>query len=486
MASAHGRHCDPVRVLPDDLVALCLSFVGVETLLGAAQLVNRSWHHAIDGNLPAVWTDVQLQDPSVSNADLAEVVRKCRNQIRTLKITPQGLHAIRSLSNLRVLHICLLTKRSISPLLSSLPLLEELFVSYSIRHPGVNIVFPVMQHLRTFICRTCWLIKGIHNLHALSTLELAAVSVEASTPWPASLREFTIYDSSDFNPQLLDRIAALQHPTKLDTDWQFLYPSDPTSSFFTPPYEQFAFLSTFTSLHYLSTSSIDCPHIPFFTYISALTSLRELRLEGDLVSDQDLQCLRHLRSLHRLTFYCLLSVTSNGFKHVASLPNLIELTVVNCERIADYTPISSCTALRMLDIWEYRALSLAEVQAITQLSQLEELRVSTVLNDSNHVSMFCSIRSLRDLDLSHTGHHGAAMPRMHATVFSGLATVLSLERLLVSNIQIEEGSKLVDYLVQLPELYEIAVYCKSITEQDQFRIRDALPRLEVLQFDYRE
>lgn len=70
---------DPVAILPGDLVALCLSFLDVNTLLGVAQFVNHAWRDALDGGLPAVWHDVYV-DKAVTVAQLADIVSRCHDR----------------------------------------------------------------------------------------------------------------------------------------------------------------------------------------------------------------------------------------------------------------------------------------------------------------------------------------------------------------------------------------------------------------------
>lgn len=99
---------DPISRLPGDLAAICLSFLGVGTLLGVAQRVSRAWQAAIDGGLPAVWHAVRgTTGGHLSETQLVEIIRKSHGNAISFSasLATQSLHHVRSFSNLHILDL---------------------------------------------------------------------------------------------------------------------------------------------------------------------------------------------------------------------------------------------------------------------------------------------------------------------------------------------------------------------------------------------
>lgn len=222
--------------------------------------------------------------------------------------------------------------------LHHLVLLEHFTVGYA-----SDVVFPPRRllFLKTVRCVWCTTVKGLHNLPALARLELTGSTVQADSEWPASLREVTILNHPKFKPEIVDRIAALQSPVVLVTDWSFAHHPH-KEKFFTPPYDQLSFLPHFTTLQRLvfdtTHGGTDLSLLPqiVFNYLGAMVSVRELELNSVNATDQDLQCLVYLTNLRSVTLCHVDPITSKGLLHASSLPHLAKLCITDCPSVRDY------------------------------------------------------------------------------------------------------------------------------------------------------
>lgn len=478
------RCFDPVADMPGDMAALCLSFLDVPMLLGVAQHVSHTWRYAIDGGLPGVWFDV-----SVAGVRLAEVVQRSRSRIRNIHLTRittavvDGMSSMRSLANLRVLHIGAyprLCQWSISAILPSFPLLEELVTEWC-----SGIVLPALQFLRTVDCRHCNEVKGLHSLPSLTKLYSMGCSVDSSLPWSPSIRSVTIRASS-YNPQVIHRLAALQQLAALTTDWTFVAGRTSnhltTPSFFTPPYSQLSFLAEFTSLERLDVNLLShCPAAILFNYLDAMTSLRDLTLHGGDMTDQDMQCLAQLTQLQFLSLQHIRKITSHSLDHLAVLPNLTKLDIVYCSLVSDFSPVCRCAQVRELLLSDHEHLmTLAEADALSQLKHIEVLVLELKFSISpDCLPRICTMRSLLQLCVC------ACDEIAPWTTFSVLLSLSSLQKLHMP-IKAEYLPKLVECLVQMPKLTDITLgsSVSEISAQDRARLRSALPRLEKLGKEY--
>lgn len=473
------RAFDPTVDLPGDLTAICLSFVGVRTLLVSAQRVNRAWRDAINGGLPAVWRDVQLDDPA---AMMPQVVQKSHGGIRSLRIVSvtltSAVNHIRSFSTLRVLDIGipLRAECTISPVLPSLLLLEDLSVRNS-----RGIIFPPLQFLKSVRVNACKMVQGLHNLHALTKLDVRTCSVDNEGAWPTSLREVSIFTHpvQARNPRIVERIAALQHLVLLATDWSFAAVDFSFNTVFIPPYDQLSFLPGFTSLQQLAVRfSYNNPlQQAVFNQLGAMTFLRELKLEEVVQTGQCMQCLAQLTNLHSLTLSDLHTLTTEGIRHVSALPNLTRLAINVCVSINDYSFVGLCTQLRELKLFHrHHQLSLAEVLAISRLQHVTKLDLAAQLANPALFSHFLTMCSLRHL---HMWYWDDSDNPASPAAFSSLPNLTRLESISIFPIEKDSISKMVDYLVQMPTLRSIALPTKLGVE-DTARLRAALPRLETI------
>lgn len=474
---------DPVAALPGDLAALCLSYVESDDLLKHAQRVSRAWRDAIDGGLPAVWFHGVHLTSTATDAQLAEVVRKSHGAMRTLtlqgiaNLTVQGLDIIRSLSDLRHLGIGFgHAPHPFATFQPSFPLLEDLYISYADEHDRVEIEFPPLMHLKSVWLMGCK-VKGVHNLSSLTKLDCiaCAVDVDAEETWPASLRDVGMHQVVA-NPRVLDRIAAIPQLVAISTDWSFAAAN--------AQHDPLSFLSGFT----LQRLFVTCvahrfPLDPLFNILSLMTSLRELNITVFLgiVTGEHLESVAQLTNLRELTITTARDDSFYRFPdhclQIVSpiLPQLHGLAL-SCEQISDYSLIASCSQLRRLRIVRPgHTLSLAEVQAISQLQHLESLDLDAGFADINHFSHLCALRSLRNLDFN----GGAVIP---ATAFSGLPALCYLEAICIYSIKDEDLPRLVGCLVQMPKLRSVVTnYTNTaLSAEDEQMLRDALPRLEIL------
>lgn len=481
------RCIDPIKDLSSDVVTHWLTFVGVHSLLGAVRHVNHEWRHAINSGLSALWQEVFLRGYTHTQERLKEIARRSHGRIESLKVnspvSTKGLRHISSLSSLRVLRIKLINEGVpvTDAVLSSFPVLEELAFD-----TATTVVFPPMQHLKTVECSAYQSIKGLRNLSALTHLHTSCWDVEADYPWPASLRELAIY-GHQVNSHILERIAALQQQlTSFDTDWSFAY--NTAQTLFTPPFDQLSFLANFNTMQRLShgfSRSNSPPPKVVFAYMGSMLSLREFTLSHASPTEEDLQVLSQLTNLTRLDFSRVNTLTTQNLLHICSLPNLASLGLVTCTHITDYTPVGKCSRLRELTIIhgeeEEHRLALAEVTAITQLPQLETICMMCALADPRTFSLFCNMRSLREIQWFKWRH----APPIPATALASLPSLTHLERFSVCSIKAVD--RLVDYLVQMPSLRYIDLpYIQgsaNIEESPYYaRLRDALPRLQDLSF----
>lgn len=464
---------DPISDLPGDLAALCLTFVDVRSLLLAAQRVNHAWHHAIDGGLPAVWRGIHLggtmsgdnrHDPLVENA-----AQKSHGAIKTLRasllysrLSAQGVNHIRTLCNLRVLSLQL-SACSIGPVLPYLPLLEDLSIACS-----DDITFPPLHFLNSVCCKHCQCVKGLHNLPSLTRLDVVWSDLDAEDIWPASLREVSIFYHDQLVPQLIDRIAALQQPTEIATDWSFAKPYNQTLFLLFPDPDQLSFLQAFTTLQRFTVAFVFPTHI-VYEYLPSMMSIRELTLRHVSATAQDMQCLAQLASLQHLS---LTEIDRPAFSHVSRIPNLTSLHVSSCANVDDYSSLGSCSKLRELFIRDTgHTMPLAEFQALTRLEHIVSLKLIFYHIDASALSHLSAMRGLRELCV------WSSNGRITYSSFASLPSLYLLEDICVYPILAENISDLVDCLVQMTRLRCICVG-RTLTTHQEARLRDALPRLE--------
>lgn len=267
-----------------------------------------------------------------------------------------------------------------------------------------------------------------------------------------------------------DSIAALPQLTQLATDWSFVNFRRRPQLFGKMP-------ATLISLRRLTVSDPYPPRIPssLFDWLGALADLRDLELAWVRASDEDLHCLSSLTNLQRLSITHNEAMTTQGFHRICALPNIRSLNIRNCKSVADISPVSKCAQLKELSIASYDYLSIAEVQAIAQLHQLEKLWLDGAFQDVRSVAYFCTMRSLRTLAFF---EHCL---RCDETSLASLPNLCLLEDLTIPFVY--NFHTLVDYLRQMPRLRRICIlaYFDASTE-DVMRLRDALPRLETLEF----
>lgn len=478
------RSCfDPVADLPGELAAICLSFLGPPAVLGVAQHVSRTWRNAIDGSLPAVWHDVNLEHINLTDALLTEVVRKSHGAVMTLKFcrstTTVDADHICSLHNLRILHLdltALFYKETFSLVLPSFPLLEDLEVRGCC---AFDVVLPPLHFLTRMYCSSSRSLTNLHNLPSLNNLYVFQCSVDASEPWPASLRDVTILNHRAYDQRVVERIAGLPHLVSLDTDWSFL-PADYQAIFFAPPYDQLSFLANIVTLEKFSIyPHIIVHHTVLFPYLGAMSSLRDLRMQYARTTDQDLQVLSQLTHLHTLNLSLLNTITSESIRVIACVvPNLTNLTIKYCPYIADYSPVGLCSQLTSLEIVDdgNRLLAISEQRAIAQLPLLKSLVLCMRMRDTIDMSAICTLRSLRKLDVINVAYN--TLP-VSAQTISLLSAISSLEYIRIHTVKAKDLPVLVDILVQMPKLRVISMG-SNFSAQDKKRLRDALPRLEKL------
>lgn len=462
---------DPVLDLPEDLAAHCLSFLDARSLLITVWRVNHAWRDAIDGGLPAVWRDMSLRE-QLSAAQLAEVARRSHGRIFLLdgQVLEDGMQVIHSFSGLRVLRTSTPPNSgcSVSPVLSCFPLLEALTVN----HETVPVVIPPLQALKAIRCSRCHSINGLHNLPALTKLDINATALQEGDAWPASLRDVVIRNYPKYDPGVVDRIAALQQPVSIDSDWWFVW-----SDIHSLPPDNLSFLASFSTLQRLVT---DLPHrfiSPFFSYLSAMatSSLRELDIRSGAITDERLQRLSSLTNLQTVSLHCSGEMTSEGLRHVCELPALTSLCLNCCSSVTDYSHVGRCSHLRELRITHH---SCVDVRAVTQLQHLENLELC--FHDIPHdlIRDLCTMSSLRHLSVC--GIY--CEPSMPATVFASLPTLTALESIRVPQVHpVGQLVELVDYLVGIPMLRRIELHEENkVDAQDEARLREALPRLETI------
>lgn len=476
------RFCfDPVVDLPGDLAALCLAFLDYQNLLRHALGVSREWRDAIDGGLPGVWYDVSLGD----DARLQMVVQKSRGRIMTLdgffahSLSTQDLGSIRLLTNLRVLELFFgRADWSLTDQLSSLAKLEQFSVSATV-WTKITVRFPPLPCLRVVRCK-CNEVNGLHNLPALTNLELRRCNVDASIAWPASLREVTIYSHPTLNHQVVDRIAALQQPIKLATDWSFAVSESCSRSDVTEfANYRLSFLAGFTTLQHLAIDQYSFPLSPLILHIAAIPSIRKLSLtEGAGLQDEDLRCLSQLTNLQSLQLRCIVGPSSQGLRHLSALPSLTTLTLAYLNHVHDYSSVGLCSHLRELTIFTSlpRKLRIAEVEAIVKLHLLQTISLFTAFEDVGHclhaLRELVSLRELAVMDYSDGWVPVAS--------FSTLLALSLLEKLQLQRVRQQDTSELLDHLVHLPTLRCIQLSRIRLSDQDKSRLREALPRLELL------
>lgn len=460
---------DPVADLPGDLAAICLSFVSVRTLLCHAQRVSRAWNNAIGGGLPAVWHHVIFLRSDLADDALAVVASKSRGNTMSLssRVSSSGLQHVCAMPSLKVLRIAV-NDFSLTPVLPCLSLLEELYVSGSVRPRSARdgIVFPPLPFLTNLSCCCMESVGGLRNLPALTKLKLRYSSMQDDDAWSASLRDVTIFCHKP-SSTVFHLIAALQHPVRLATDWSFLSNTshDPHSS-----------LPSFSTLQHLCVSR-RCSS----AFFSALNALRELELVGTVTTDYDVQCLTQLTNLQRVKIVCT-RLSTHGFRRVCSMPSLTALSMTNCDSIVDYSALQLCSHLQRLSIYFCsQGDTLKGLQAIAELKYLEKLNLC--IRPNNHLfSQFGNMRHLHKLHIQDSDVAGGIDPiETPSAVFAYLPLLHYLESIRLPLL--DSVVDALDCLVQMPRL-RCVLLANRLSDNERSRLRDSLPRLEVLGEDY--
>lgn len=494
MADEQSMHrFDPIADMPGDLVALWLSFVDIPSRLGIAQFVSHAWREAIGGDMPAVWHDVCCER-RLNNSQMVDVVCKSRGHIRKLRLhviaSPECLPVIQSLRDLRVLHISFIRHHPLfAAVMPSLTLLNELSVDGAACLPAgplldrISVDIPTLPVLHTLRCTSCGRISGLHNLPSLTTLDVQrcdTITVDAGVAWPASLRQVTIFNHRACDFRVLERIAALHHPTLLETDWSFAYFLNET---FRRPGDQLAFLGGFSTLQRFTVlrDSVS-PLLPtddLIECIGAMVSLRELTLMDICMRDKHLRLLTQLTNLQNVTISGYHQLTDEGVRILCAIPNITGLSI-EYWRATSFVDIRQCKQLKTLRIRQnlprHSCLSEASLLSIVQLTQLEKLELQACFERPNNILL--SLREMprvRDLFVKDLGVDG-----IDARSFSALLTMSSLQTLRIDPIRKDDLPLLVDCLVQMPSLRHIYIAGCDLepTPQIEQSLRDTLPRLE--------
>lgn len=382
---------DPVCYLPEDVAAFCFSFLDSRSLLDTVQHVSHAWHKAVGSR--AVWRDVRLPDTSMTNAGLVEIVRKSRGATNTLR----GLDAsdmsewclqacFHTLSHLRVLKITPYAYGSLKhlgPLLSHLPLLEDLSVKWYYH----SLRFPHLPFLRSVKCHYGGSkLKCLYNLPSLTKLDVRECSVDTSHAWPASLRHISIsYDEWD-DTNVFNRVASLHQLESLHMDLSFCY-----------SLPELSFLSSLTSLQHFSIHSSGLAIAS--NVQGSLASLRKLNLHYSNVTDEQLQRIANLPNLQDLSIRFAPLLTNNTLRLICTtLPNLSKLHLFSCDNITDYSYLPMCGTLRELCIAhsKKKRIALAQIKAISNMQQLVSLTLWTYLFNTG-VDIFSYLRNMRGL-----------------------------------------------------------------------------------------
>lgn len=213
-----------------------------------------------------------------------------------------------------------------------------------------------------------------------------------------------------------------------------------------------------------------------------MTSLRQLKLAKCRVTEQDLECLVRLANLEFLTFSHVKPLFGNTLvvSCLAQLPRIATLCIEECRHATDYSFISACTQLRELSLCHNfdpdRQLSRAEMEAIAQLHRLEKLSLLVPLQHPHMFSLFCNhLQHLSELKV----WYSYRKPPVPAAALSSLPALSRLETFWLAPLRCEDFGMLVDCMVQMPRLRRVQLQHR-LSDQDEARLRDALPRLETL------
>ena len=183
--------------------------------------------------------------------------------------------------------------------------------------------------------------------------------------------------------------------------------------------------------------------------VPRLHSLRDLEL-ADEVSDADLSIIVAVKSLRSLKL-SRAAVTDVGMKKLARLPELSELSLVDCKGLTD-----------------------AGLEPIGRLKRLECLSLKGTNVTDTGLREVAKLRALKSLDLSGTNIDDAGL--------SGFTTLTSLERLTLNFTNIgDAGLKSLSRLATLRMIY---VRSTLVTKNGVDRMRAERPRINV--YDDRE
>lgn len=496
---------DPVSDLPGELSSMCLSFLDVCSLLYTVRDVNNAWCNAIDGGLPALWRDVRVFEHTLfDDTDLKEMVRSSRGAIHTLVLRPtlySGIStrrlkaAFRSLRDLRVLsigpgafHIGPRDHRTFGQILSHIPLLEQL----SIDAHNHLIMFPPLPFLTSLTCRCCSSLKGLHNLPSLTRLDMGHCYVKANDAWPHTLVDIFIFDHKEFEPRLLDRIASLHQPTSIQTDWSFAH-KPPHNTLFKPPYDQLAFLSSFSTLRRLTvvspdSGSSDINHASttgtispdvIFNVLGSVTSLVSLELNIENATDQHLRCVSLRSNLQELSLTFTPFLTNATLRLICtSLPSLTKLFLQECHHITDFSYINMCSSLQELHIDHLSRCpaSLKQLRQITSLPKLVSLSLRIcVFEKYDAFSYICDIPNIREITLSF--HDAFTVPVIMVEIWPFLLPTCIGSRL--NRLR----QRLFECLAHMPTLTHVSLPNMLFLRKDEALLSASLPRLSSLQFD---
>lgn len=446
-----------------DLRACILSHLCIKDRLCVASILNKAWNDAI--NHPLVWDKVNLWRVHATDYFMEQFAafftkrNICPGAVTDLdvqEVTSDGLEHLFSLSGISQLDVHGVDGDHIAFVQRELPRFGKLSqLRLKGGWDGIDFTLPLLPHLTDLsIEGESGGVAGLRQQPNLTHLMFSQCSGSfEADDFPPSLRHLAMLFDNE------DPVEGQQHIVELP-NLTHLHTSQPTSLFLFLSHNnelslrfQCANLTSLTisddesaaeyshieciaqQLHHLQELEISSSNITGAAIgaISTMASLRRLTLEGPTnhVGDSDLQPLRTLTNLQYVALRRFPHITEQCLVHIASLPQLSEIDLLECPCITSVFPLCACVglrALRLRDETRYsdtdsRPLPSSLARSLSSLSALHTLQLSFSPTDQDMSMILGKLCSLRSLEIN------ARKALFSSSSLALLPNLSSLERL---------------------------------------------------------
>jgi Leucine-rich repeat (LRR) protein len=233
-----------------------------------------------------------------------------------------------------------------------------------------------------------------------------------------------------------------------------------------------------------------------FAHVASCTNLERLWIGGFRVvlSDDALRSIAELKRLRVLELYGPL-VSDAGITHLAGLTSLEELRLDGNNRIGDAALASLKDLTNLRDLYFHGArITDAGIASIARLTALETLTLGNSQVGDGAMATIANFTKLQTLDLQHTNITDVGMARLKGLTslrwialigtnvtsrgFANLAEMTAMTNVYANGTQIDDGA--LDSMRRMSGLKTLYVPNTGITEAGLLRALPGFPELEWL------